>query len=514
MNTIMTNMRDEFTSHRLSYHVPLFQLLTTITFTFNEESFLSKEEQFEDILTTVVATVLSYVEKLVSLSSLLRNSEYEIYPFLDSLHIFLHNMARFNGNETTSRTYNSDNMMFVMQNIHHFSNHSEDLTCKKLDFNGVTKNTYEHVTISKEVLETLPHGSSAVLSKYEMNFGKPRQTLDFVYEAETVNYGKEYSTGIRFGNRFVKRMTDFVSVTVRDEIGYPLSIPISYSLNYASTFDKKSIDLGDIYDVSVEYRCAYYSRENNSYYTDGVGAVLVDEYRGACNSTHTTSFAVVALVDQEKIDELKREEFFYVVMIGMACGSVMVLATFLLLLYVSDLMDEEENSHHLTALFFYQLFICAYLSGADKIYSVDRVECRVASMMMMFAYLAVQGSFLNVALNLFKEYEPKLWGKEVFPPIYMFNAVIFPGTVCAVYFGLFRDDIGLTGNGYSCFPSARKDSFLFFIVTPTLLFLLASLFVSSHTIVPYLPYFRPPDPPSPRLMKYRKSLKTLTDAMN
>ena len=113
------------------------------SFTFNEESFLSKEEQFEDILTTVVATVLSYVEKLVSLSSLLRNSEYEIYPFLDSLHIFLHNMARFNGNETTSRTYNSDNMMFVMQNIQHSSNHSEDLTCKKLDFNGVTKNTYE-----------------------------------------------------------------------------------------------------------------------------------------------------------------------------------------------------------------------------------------------------------------------------------------------------------------------------------------------------------------------------------
>ena len=54
-------------------------------------------------------------------------------------------------------------------------------------------------------------------------------------------------------------------------------------------------------------------------------------------------------------------------MIGMTIGSVAVVATFLLLLFVHDVINEEEHSHHMLLLFFYNLFLCSYLSGADKV---------------------------------------------------------------------------------------------------------------------------------------------------
>ena len=56
----------------------------------------------------------------------------------------------------------------------------------------------------------------------------------------------------------------------------------------------------------MEYVCAYYVWQNDTYEREGMRGVEMGESRGVCSSTHTTSFAVVAVVDQAKTDDMQR----------------------------------------------------------------------------------------------------------------------------------------------------------------------------------------------------------------
>ena len=60
---------------------------------------------------------------------------------------------------------------------------------------------------------------------------------------------------------------------------------------------------------------------------------------------------------------------------------------------------------------------------------------------------------------------------------------ILPGSVVAVYFGMFREDIGLSGDGYACFPSSyRPLSFLSLLIAPTLLYVGVTLLLYWQTM--------------------------------
>ena len=116
---------------------------------------------------------------------------------------------------------------------------------------------------------------------------------------------------------------------------------------------------------------------------------------------------------------------------------------------------------------------------------------------MLFAYFATRFSLLNIALNLLKEYNPKLWNVDKFPLIYIINCLIIPGYIThvayyamlskfrlccyftgvltGIYYGLFNEDIGLSGGGYSCFPSVERKSYYITIVSPTAVLLLSTM---------------------------------------
>ena len=105
------------------------------------------------------------------------------------------------------------------------------------------------VKIKKDTLDTLPAGTSVVLGMYESDFGAPRLALEKEYQPEIVNMGKEYSPVFKSRNRFQKRMTDVVSVTVRDPDGVSISVPVQFSLNYVEAYHGQGEDMSMIQSI-------------------------------------------------------------------------------------------------------------------------------------------------------------------------------------------------------------------------------------------------------------------------
>ena len=94
------------------------------------------------------------------------------------------------------------------------------------------------ITVPVWVLDTLEIRSSLCVSIYDRSLGVPQATLLSESDATVVDSGKEYTKAHRVSNRFMKRVTDFVSASVKDSTSETLSVHVSFSLNYAATHSK------------------------------------------------------------------------------------------------------------------------------------------------------------------------------------------------------------------------------------------------------------------------------------